>query len=262
MASWIAVGFAHGVMNTDNMSILGITLDYGPYGFVEHYDAGFICNHTDEEGRYAFGRQPAVGLWNCARLGEALAVLDPALAKEPENADLLAPWQAALEAYWPAFNLEYLRLMRGKLGLVSARDQEDAELIKELLGTLQEEGLDYTTFFRELSSAEPPTPRGYPRAAETPTRRAAWLTRYASRLQAESSVDQERKQRMLGVNPKYVLRNWIAQEAIEQAERKEFGLIESLRVLFSDPYAEHPGRERFAQAASGPAREIVVSCSS
>ncbi len=254
MAKWIAVGFAHGVMNTDNMSILGITLDYGPYGFLERYDAGFICNHTDEEGRYAFGRQPAVGLWNCARLGEALAVLDPALTKEPENADLLAPWQAALESYWPAFNLEYLRLMREKLGLLSARDQEDAELIKELLGILQEEGLDYTNFFRQLS--EMPGPPG----AETPNRLSGWLSRY--RLRVEESVDVERRARMRRVNPKYVLRNWIAQEAIEQAERKEFGLLESLRMLFRDPYAEHPDFARFAQPASGAARELVVSCSS
>jgi len=257
MAQWIAVGFAHGVMNTDNMSILGITLDYGPYGFIEGYDPGFICNHTDEEGRYAFGRQPAVGMWNCARLGEALTVLDPELAKEPENAELVAPWQAALESYWPAFNLEYLRLMRAKLGLVEARDQEDAELIKELLGILQEETLDYTTFFRELSAIEPRR-----RDDKPPSRRAAWLDRYQARLQAENSPDPERIARMRGVNPKYVLRNWIAQEAIEQAEQKEFGLIEKLRLLFRDPYADQPEMERFSQPAIGAARDIVVSCSS
>lgn len=258
MAKWIAVGFAHGVMNTDNMSILGLTLDYGPYGFLEGYDAGFIGNHTDEDGRYGFGRQPAAGMWNCARLGEALTVLDPRLAKEPGNADLLAPWQAALEAYWPAFNFEYLRLMREKLGLATAEDQNDAELIKELLGALQDEGADYTRFFRELCRFNPDDDR----STRPPDRRSAFSARYAARLRAEGSVDAERSARMLRTNPKYVLRNWIAQEAIERAERKEFDSIESLRTLFRDPCAEHPDRERFAQPASGAAREIVVSCSS
>ena len=261
MAQWVAVGFAHGVMNTDNMSVLGITLDYGPYGFMEGYDAGFICNHTDEEGRYAFGRQPAVGMWNCARLGEALIVLDPRLAKEPENAELLAPWQSALESYWPAFNLEYLRLMRDKLGLATARDEEDAELIKELLGALQDERIDYTNFFRALSAA-PPSRRHPEGARETPRRLSGWLSRYAERLRAEASVEAERSARMRRVNPKYVLRNWIAQEAIERAEQKEFGLIDELRKLFTDPFVDHPEMERFAQPAAGPAREIVVSCSS
>lgn len=115
---------------------------------------------------------------------------------------------------------------------------------------LQEGALDYTNFFRELSTAEPPS------------RPAAWYARYAARLHAENSVDQERAIRMRRVNPKYVLRNWIAQEAIERAERKEFGLIDSLRTVLSDPYAEYPDMERFAQPAAGAARGIVVSCSS
>ena len=144
LAQWMAAGFAHGVMNTDNMSILGITLDYGPYGFLDDYDAGFICNHTDTEGRYAFDRQPSVGMWNCARLGEALMVLDGPQVSVEE-------WQAALESYWPAFVEEYAAHMRAKLGF--EREQaEDAALVRDLLSVLQEGRVDYSLFFRELST--------------------------------------------------------------------------------------------------------------
>jgi len=257
MARWIAEGFAHGVMNTDNMSILGITLDYGPYGFLEGYDAGFICNHTDGEGRYAFGRQPAVALWNCARLGEALTALDPDVVANPGSEEALAPWQAALDSYWPAFNPEYARLMRGKLGL--ATEQEgDAGLLQELLGVLQADRLDYPTFFRRLSGLGSP---GRP-DEDRSERHRAWLERYAARLAGEPGHATGRAERMQRVNPKYVLRNWVAQEAIERAQRKDFSLIEELRRLFSDPFGEHPGMERFAEPPSGPARDIVVSCSS
>ncbi len=257
MAQWVAAGFAHGVMNTDNMSILGITLDYGPYGFLDEYDAGFICNHTDVEGRYAFGRQPGVGLWNCARLGEALTLLDPVVAANPADRDALAPWQAALDSYWPAFNLEYAVRMRARLGL--ATEQEgDADLLKDMLSVLQEDRLDYTTFFRRLSGLGTQGPLdGLPSE-----RHRAWRARYHARLATENSLDGDRSERMRRVNPKYVLRNWIAQEAIQRAQQREFGLIEDLRRLLRDPGAEHAGMERFAEPPAGEAREIVVSCSS
>jgi uncharacterized protein YdiU (UPF0061 family) len=259
MAQWVAAGFAHGVMNTDNMSVLGITLDYGPYGFLDEYDAGFICNHTDAEGRYAFGRQPAVGLWNCARLGEALMVMDPAVTADPAHPAATEPWQQALESYWPAFHQEYARLMRAKLGFATERD-EDAEIIRELLGVLQAEGADYTGFFRELCWFD--ATAGRPVGQTASDSRRAWLSRYGDRLRAEASGDCERRERMQRVNPRYVLRNWIAQEAIEAAERKEFGPIEEVRRLLRDPYAEHPGMERFAEPPRGAARDLVVSCSS
>ena len=255
IAHWMAAGFAHGVMNTDNMSLLGLTLDYGPYGFLDQYDAGFVCNHSDTGGRYAFDQQPGVGMWNCARLGDALLTL----GGDPDT------WQKALERYWPAFNDAYRRLMRGKLGLNSgdadfaddAGDAGDAELIADLLDLLQQERLDYTGFFRSLASYRP----GGELAAASESMKA-WLIRYSARLRAESSVDAERTQRMRRVNPKYVLRNWIAQEAIDAAQRGEFELIEALRRLFADPFAEHPGMERFAEPPSAAVRELAVSCSS
>ena len=265
MARWVAAGFAHGVMNTDNMSILGITLDYGPYGFLDDYDAGFICNHTDEDGRYAFGRQPAVGMWNCARLGEALMVLDREAMSRPDDPARTAPWQDALESYWPAFNLEYGSRMRAKLGLTTER-ADDADLIRELLAVLQESRADYSIFFRELGHFQS-GPGGFVRPprgllGEPTPRLGAWLARYAERLRRDGSEDPARREEMTSVNPEYVLRNWIAQEAIERAEQKDFGLIESLRLLFREPFREHPGMERFSEPPRGAAREIVVSCSS
>lgn len=239
IAHWMAAGFAHGVMNTDNMSVLGLTLDYGPYGFLDDYAAGFVCNHSDTGGRYAFDQQPAVGMWNCARLGDALL----ALGGEPDA------WQSTLESYWAVYADTYLALMRGKLGLncKSTDDVDENGLIRDLLVVLQRERMDYTRFFRELPARRGPDP---------------WFERYAERMRAEGGDATSRAERMRKVNPKYVLRNWIAQEAIESAQRGEFSLIEQLRGLFADPYAEHPGMERFAEPPTAAARELAVSCSS
>jgi uncharacterized protein YdiU (UPF0061 family) len=253
MAQWMAAGFAHGVMNTDNMSVLGLTLDYGPYGFLDDYDAGFICNHTDTGGQYAFDRQPAVGMWNCARLGEALLGLME-----------IAEAQEELETYWNAFVPEYARLMRAKLGLLTERE-EDAALLRDLLGMLQANHVDYTRFFRALGGTDEQQQADRTDLPAMFADRAAidsWLERYAARLRAEASVSRERAERMRRTNPRYVLRNWIAQEAIERAQRKEFELIEELRRLFAAPWDKHPGMERFAEPPSPPRREIVVSCSS
>jgi uncharacterized protein YdiU (UPF0061 family) len=241
------------------MSVLGITLDYGPYGFLDDYDAGFICNHTDTVGRYAFDQQPAVGMWNCARFGEALMILggDP------------AAWQTELAGYWAEFAAAYRSLMLDKLGLNSrstdstdSTDEEnDDELITDLLSLLQAERTDYTLFFRALCTYSVNGQRSTVNgncASELST----WLTRYAARLRAEGSVDAERAERMRRVNPKYVLRNWIAQEAIGEAQAGRFELIEALRRLFSDPWEEHPEMERFAESPSAESREIAVSCSS
>ena len=270
MATWMAAGFAHGVMNTDNMSILGLTLDYGPYGFLDDYDPDFICNHTDVEGRYSFGHQPGIGMWNCARLGEALLVTDPELAAPTQLAPAgldpsLAGWQEELESYWEAFTPEYGRLMRAKLGFVT-QSEADPALLRDLLGWLRDGHADYTRFFRGLGSFDSAAagwPAGQePRLSGDRAALAAWAARYAERLRAEASVDVEREIRMRGANPKFVLRNWIAQEAIERALRRDFDFIEELRRLFATPYDEHPGVERLAEPPSASAREISVSCSS
>ena len=138
MAHWQSVGFCHGVMNTDNMSILGLTLDYGPYGFMEAFNPGHICNHSDTQGRYAYENQPYIGLWNCSRLAQALT---PLIDAEKCN--------AALARYEAAYLEKYAALMRAKLGLSQARDGDDA-LVADLLGVLAEHGTDFTIFFRAL----------------------------------------------------------------------------------------------------------------
>jgi uncharacterized protein YdiU (UPF0061 family) len=253
IAQWTAIGFAHGVMNTDNMSIIGLTLDYGPYGWLDRYDRTFICNHTDATGRYAFDQQPMVGLWNCARLGEALQALVP-----------LEDVHAALEAYRAAFEEKVGRLMRAKLGLATVA-AEDRDLLGDLLELMQRNATDYHRFFRALSRWQPSDPATTePLAAELREAGAlgAWLERYRTRLAAEGSDDGARRQAMLAVNPRYVLRNWIAQEAIARAEQGDFGPIDTLRQLLARPFDELPEHERFAEPPPDWAREIVVSCSS
>jgi uncharacterized protein YdiU (UPF0061 family) len=276
VARWMAAGFAHGVLNTDNLSVLGITLDYGPYGFVEAFDPAFICNHSDTEGRYAFDRQPAVGHWSCARLGEALLGLggnrgEIASAASPPRDDWVDAWEAELERYRAAFAGEYGRLMRAKLGLATEQE-DDAALAGEALALMQAGGVDYTRFFRELNcvNSQQSTVNGNCPAengvvAGLFADRAgieAWLARYAARLRAEGSLDTERAGRMRRVNPEYVLRNWVAQEAIEAAERKEFELVEALRRVFAAPFDEHPGMERYARPPAAGAPNLEVSCSS
>lgn len=249
MAEWIAVGFAHGVMNTDNFSILGLTLDYGPFGWLDRYDPAFVCNHTDWAGRYAFDQQPMVGLWNCARLGEALHPM-------VEEADALA----ALEEYRDVYQQTVLGLLAGKIGLV-AREDDDTDLIAALLARMQEDGADYTRTFRALSrwpmEAEP-------MLAEFGDRDAigAWLERYAARLDREPRNHVARSAAMLRTNPKYVLRNWVAEEVIQNAETRNHELVDQVRAVLDAPYDEHPAMERYAAAPPEWAKGIVVSCSS
>ena len=253
MAQWTAVGFAHGVMNTDNMSILGLTLDYGPYGWLDRYDPGFICNHTDHAGRYAFDQQPRVGLWNCSRLGEALFPLIEATSA-----------LASLESYRGTFEAAIDTLMRAKLGLRTA-EAGDLALQGELFDLLHRTGADYTRFFRALSrfdATDPLTRVAVQTEVNDPTALDSWLVRYVARLEAEGSVTRERQVRMLATNPKFVLRNWVAQEVIERADAGQFALIETVRQIMSTPFEEHEEWERFAEAPPEGREQVVVSCSS
>ncbi len=253
IAMWTAAGFAHGVLNTDNMSIVGVTLDYGPYGWLDEYQRDFICNHSDPDGRYAFDQQPRVGLWNCARLGEALHTLVP-------SPDALA----ALESYRTTFETEMDRLMRLKLGL-TAREDRDIQLTAAVLGMLHDLRVDYPRFFRALSgwSAADAASRDRLHAEVSDGARLdAWLGMYAQRLRRESSRDAERQALMLRANPRFVLRNWMAQEAIVHAQAGNYHTIEALRRLLATPFDEHPGSERYAERPPAWAREISVSCSS
>jgi uncharacterized protein YdiU (UPF0061 family) len=253
MARWQAVGFAHGVMNTDNMSILGLTLDYGPFGFVEAFDPGYICNHTDAGGRYAFARQPTIGLWNCKALAAALSSL---LAEGDAT--------AALAEYQPAFRETYLELLRAKLGLATSRP-EDVDLFSSCFDALHDGHVDHTIFFRALSSLERESTPYDDRVAELFENRAQWYDwqrAYRTRLEGEMRTDAMRAATMRAANPKYVLRNYLAQRAIEAAEKKDYTKLGQLHEVLRRPFDEQPDNESYAAAPPDWARHIEVSCSS
>ncbi len=246
MARWQSVGFAHGVMNTDNFSILGLTLDYGPYGFVEAYESGFVCNHSDETGRYAFDRQPTIGLWNCYALAEALSSLIDRPARE-----------AILATFAPTYRATFLALMRAKLGLSNAAD-DDADFVFELLRMLEARRVDWTNFWRALSHDDE---RAMAMLGADESSRA-WFARYAERAAAEARSDDERRAAMRRANPKYVLRNWVAQEAIAACEAGDDTVVRTVLDVVRTPFDEHPEHEAWAQPAPAQYRGLEVSCSS
>jgi uncharacterized protein YdiU (UPF0061 family) len=254
IAQWQAVGFMHGVMNTDNMSILGLTLDYGPYGFMEAFDPGHICNHTDEGGRYAYSMQPQVGLWNLYALGQALVPL-----MEPEVIE------AELKTYEPEFDAVMNGLVRAKLGLATARD-DDHLLVNELFGLMAEARTDYTLFFRSLAGLHAADAGGDAPLRDLVVNRErfdAWAKSYRERLALENSVDAERGMRMNAANPKYVLRNYLAEVAIRKArDDKDYSEIETLRKLLMHPYDEQPENAHYAALPPDWATGLEVSCSS
>jgi protein adenylyltransferase len=253
IAKWQAVGFAHGVMNTDNMSILGITLDYGPFGFMDAFDAGLICNHSDHHGRYAFNQQPSIALWNLSCLAQALL---PLAAEEP--------LKAALHTFQPIFDEQYAMLMRRKLGLQGSQP-DDGTLVWDLLALMQGSRVDYTLFFRALSGFDSGGGRNEAVRDFFINREGfdSWAGRYRERLRSESSQDADRKDRMNHVNPKYVLRNYLAQEAIALAtEKKDYSELDRLLDLLRRPFDEQPGMEKYAAPPPDWAKQISVSCSS
>lgn len=253
VAQWQAVGWAHGVLNTDNMSILGFTLDYGPYGFMDDYDPGFICNHSDYNGRYAFNQQPYIGLWNLSCLAQTLLPLAPKEALK-----------AAMDGYQTSVDRHYRDLMRAKLGLVEQR-AGDEDLLQDLKSLLVGSRVDYTIFWRELGTFSSAKDAKNERLREhflNPDRFDAWAAQYRERLQSEQSRDEDRRRRMDLVNPIYVLRNYLAQGAIEKAQQKDYSEIDRLLQLLRNPYTEQPGMESYAAAPPNWGKHLSVSCSS
>ncbi len=252
IAQWQLVGFAHGVMNSDNMSILGITIDYGPFGFLDRYDPGFICNHSDHTGRYAFDQQPQIAQWNLRCLAQALL---PLVGETPEQGVELL--RAELELFQRQYEQAYRRGMSEKLGL--SFHQEDWRLQQQWLDLLQRNGADYTRAFRVLSSDNSEALQdeiGDPQGVDH------WLQQYRARLQREPMEREQRLAAMRAVNPKYILRNYLAQQAIEQAESGEYGEVERLLQLLKRPYEEQPEFELYAAASPQWAETLSVSCSS
>ncbi len=242
MAGWQSAGFAHGVMNTDNMSILGLTLDYGPFGFMEDYDPGFICNHTDQQGRYAFDMQPAIAHWNLRALALALSGL---IAKEA----LIG----GLEGYESHYRTRYRVLMRARLGL-AREDEGDDRLIGDLLALMARARADYTLSFRNLSGEDMDWLKLF--GVANPDAQA-WLSRYRLRTQGEDLSG------LGAVNPKYVLRNWVAETAIRAVEdRGDIATLDRIFKLVQSPFETHDGDEAFAAPPPPEMRELEVSCSS
>jgi uncharacterized protein YdiU (UPF0061 family) len=245
MAQWQAVGFAHGVMNTDNMSILGLTLDYGPYGFMEAYDPQLICNHSDETGRYAFDNQPAIAHWNLRALALALSSLIPTEALL-EN----------LASYEQIFVETYRGLMRAKFGLGrDARDGDDA-LMGRLLTLMVQTRADYTLTFRGLSRLDE---AWFALFGAGRGEAEVWARDYQARMRdggaAPAAMDQ--------VNPKYVLRNWVAETAIRAVEdRDDAGPLDRIFAMLQAPFDEQPGNEEFAAPPPPALCGLEVSCSS
>jgi uncharacterized protein YdiU (UPF0061 family) len=257
LAHWQSVGFCHGVMNTDNMSMLGLTIDYGPFQFLDGFDPAHICNHSDHQGRYAYARQPQIAFWNLYCLGQALMPLI-------DNEELAV---SALDG----FKSDYPRLLderfAAKLGLAQLESTDHA-LIQNLLQLLATEKTDFTIFWRRLSHAVENLGSANAGIAFTPVRDLfiqhtafdAWLTTYLARLDAQNVSDSATL--MLKTNPKFVLRNHLGEAAINQAKMGDFAGVQTLTTLLSSPFEEHPGFEAFAAFPPDWASSISISCSS
>ena len=257
VAHWQAVGFMHGVMNTDNMSILGLTLDYGPFGFMEAFNPDHICNHTDQQGRYAYKMQPQIAHWNCFALGQALL---PLIGSVEET-------QAALAGFKPDYDNKMQQLLHAKLGLVAVQD-DDSSLIDNLFGIMQSSQVDFTLFFRRLGDLQRDSVDTG--VTDAPLRDLfidrslfdRWAVRYRQRLQQEPYSDRERRLAMHAVNPKYVLRNHLAQVAIEKAQRKDYSEIATLLEILAKPFDDQPEYNDYAALPPDWAGQLEVSCSS
>ncbi|PIQ28024.1 hypothetical protein COW36_10105 [bacterium (Candidatus Blackallbacteria) CG17_big_fil_post_rev_8_21_14_2_50_48_46] len=265
VAHWMRVGFVHGVMNTDNMSILGLTIDYGPYGWVDNFDPGWTPNTTDfERRRYRFGHQPEIAYWNLACLASALGDLF-------ETPEVL---EAGLEAYLNSYTQIHQAFTRQKFGFAQWSEAEE-KLVQKVYTLMQKAEVDMTLFFRLLAKLAPETPDpSVLKAAfysETEFERDAsewqsWLTEYAQHLPRQPEALSQARSDMNAINPCYVLRNYLAQEAIDLAQTGDFSRIQELQQVLRNPYTENPAYSAFAQKRPDWARHrpgcSMLSCSS
>lgn len=252
IAKWQAYGFCHGVMNTDNMSILGITFDFGPFAFLDDFDQNFICNHSDHEGRYSYSNQVPIGQWNLSALAQALT---PFIEVET--------LREAIGLFLPLYQAHYMDLMRRRLGLTTAQDGDEM-LISRLLKLMQNSGVDYSLFFRRLGDQPAADAVGKLRDDFVDMRGFdIWADDYQSRCaQEDQGSDAERRARMHAVNPLYILRNYLAQQAIEAAESGDYEEVRRLHRVLCNPFTEQADMDRYAQRPPDWGKHLEISCSS
>ncbi len=253
IATWQAYGFMHGVMNTDNMSISGLTLDYGPFGFMDHFDPAHICNHSDHQGRYAFHAQPAIGDWNCHALAQCFTAL------HENEADI----RQAVAAYQHSFVSHYRSLLGGKFGL-NLQDGDD-DLLEGFFQLLAKDQADYTLSFRALSHVQTQASLHDEKLLglfKSQTDLQDWLIAYQSRLQHESSHQEFRLTSRLQRNPKYVLRNYLAETAIQLAQAGDYREAQRLNLALQNPFDEQSEFDAYAASPPAWASSLCVSCSS
>jgi uncharacterized protein YdiU (UPF0061 family) len=265
VAQWQAVGFCHGVMNTDNMSILGLTIDYGPFGFLDGFDANFICNHSDSQGRYAYRMQPQIAYWNLFCLAQGLLpLLGPQYDESARGEAAVKDAQGVLEGFKDRFAPALERLMRAKLGLQLERPGDDA-LVNRLFDVMQANRADFTLTFRHLARVSKHDASGDAPVRDLFLDRAAfdaWANDYRARLSEETLDDAARAIAMNRVNPKFVLRNHLAETAIRRAREKDFSEVERLAAILRRPFDEQPEYEAYAALPPAWASSLEVSCSS
>jgi uncharacterized protein YdiU (UPF0061 family) len=257
IAQWLTIGFIHGVMNTDNMSIAGETIDYGPCAFMDTYHPATVFSSIDEHGRYAFGNQPPIASWNLARFAETLL---PLLAGDQDEAVSIA--QDALRRFDPQFQARLVAGFRRKLGLAT-EEAEDVELIKALLDTMQRGEADFTLVFRRLSEAA-----GQAGGAEAcrslftdPAEFDTWESRWRQRLSREPASAEARQAAMLRANPLFIPRNHLVEAVIEAAvERNDFAPFEALLGVIAKPFEAQPGREDYARPPAAHERVLATFC--
>lgn len=259
VAHWQSIGFCHGVMNTDNFSILGQTIDYGPFGFLDGFSSGHICNHSDEAGRYAYEQQPRVAFWNCSKLLQATL---PLLDSVPEKAVEIA--QGILGRFAERYSGQIIQRWNGKLGLIEV-EEGDRDLANGFLNILDRGKNDFTRCFRALASIEQAPNAPPPAVRDEVTDVAAfdaWLEQYRARLRGQAEEDSQRTQRMNQANPKYILRNHLLQTAIERSQDGDDSEVARLFNVLSKPFDEQPESEQYAAPAPDWAQSLSVSCSS
>lgn len=252
-AQWQSVGFCHGVLNTDNISLLGLTLDYGPFGFLDTFDNTHICNHSDHAGRYAYHRQGEIMHWNIYCMANAmLQPLQKELAKEMylNKEDAIQKIKETLDVYNQEYSKKWQSLFRQKIGL-SNEMPADIQLLEQMMQSLHQQKLDFTLFFRNLSEGQ-----------DCPSVMSEWYQLYQERLILEKTSLDQRLEAMQTINPKYILRNHLAQRAIESAQRKDFSEVAKLLKVLETPYESQVVSEDYANPPPPEIAHIAISCSS